>query len=309
MYIHGRGKIGYLTGEKEPAPEDSTYPTWDAENSMVMTRLVNSMEEDISSNYMCYYSAKELWDNVNQMYSDLGNQSQVYELMLKLGEIHQGENSVTKYFNSLKRLWQDLDLFNDYEWKSLEDCNHYKKTVEVNCIFKFLIGLNVEFDEVRGRIIGRQPLPSIGEVFSEVRREESHRLFMLGKKNSDSTVENSALAVGINASRTTSKRPDEKPHVWCDHCNKPRHTRDTYWKIHGKPANWKGSHEGRFNHSPVAHEAETIPSIPFNKEQMDHLLKLLKSNSGLLGTPNVSLAQTGSESNALTCHFHFYSTL
>ena len=42
---------------------------------------------------------------------------------------------------------------------------------------------------------------------------------------------------------------------------------------------------------------------------MDHLLKLLKSNSGLLGTPNVSLAQTGSESTSLTCHFHFYSTL
>ena len=72
MYICGRGKIGYLTGEKEPAPKDSIYPTWDAENSMVMTWLVNSMEKDISSNYMCYHTAKELWDNVNQMYSDLG---------------------------------------------------------------------------------------------------------------------------------------------------------------------------------------------------------------------------------------------
>ena len=41
--------------------------------------------------------------------------------------------------------------------------------VESSRIFKFLAGLNVEFDEVRGRIIGRQPLPSIGEVFSEVR--------------------------------------------------------------------------------------------------------------------------------------------
>ena len=38
MYIRGRGKIGYLTGEKKaPAPEDPTYATWDAENSMVMT--------------------------------------------------------------------------------------------------------------------------------------------------------------------------------------------------------------------------------------------------------------------------------
>ena len=85
MYIRGRGKIGYLTGDrKAPAPEDPAYATWDAENSMVMTWLVNSMDEDISSNYLCYSMAKELWDNVNQMYSDLGNQSQVYELTLKL---------------------------------------------------------------------------------------------------------------------------------------------------------------------------------------------------------------------------------
>ena len=61
MYVRGRGKIGYLTGEKnEPTPEDPTYLTWDAENSMVMTWLVNSMEEDLSSNYMCYHTAKEL---------------------------------------------------------------------------------------------------------------------------------------------------------------------------------------------------------------------------------------------------------
>ena len=300
MYIRGRGKIGYLTGEtKEPAADDATYPTWDAENSMVMTWLVNSMEEDISSNYMCYHTAKELWDNINQMYSDLGNQSQAYELTLKLGEIRQGENTVTKYFNSLKRLWQDLDLFNDYEWKSSEDCKHFKKTVEDNRIFKFLIGLNVEFDEVRGRIIGRQPLPSIGEVFSEVRREESRRLVMLGKRNLVNTIENSALAASINAGRTATKKPDEKSRVWCDHCNKPRHTRETCWKIHGKPANWKGSHEGRFTRTPAAHEAE---SVPFNKEQMDHLLKLLKSNSGSLSTPNAAIAQAGSKLNALSCH-------
>ena len=103
------------------------------------------------------------------MYSDLGNQSQIFELTLKLGEIRTGEDNVTKYFNSLKRIWQDLDLFNTYEWKSAEDGRHHKKTMEDNRIFKFLVGLNVEFDEIKGRIIGRQPLPpSIDEVFSEV---------------------------------------------------------------------------------------------------------------------------------------------
>lgn len=177
--------MGYLTGDKKaPAKKDDpAYTTWDAENSMVMTWLVNSMEEEIGANYMCYATTKELWENLNQMYSDLENQSQIFELTLKLGKIWQGEeDTVTKYFNSLKRIWQDLDLFEAYEWKSTEDSQHYKKVVEDNRIFKFLAGLEVEFDEVRGRIIGRKPLPSLGEVFSEVRREESHQNVMLGKK-------------------------------------------------------------------------------------------------------------------------------
>jgi len=68
------------------------------------------MEEEINANYMCYATTKDLWDNINQMYSNLGNQSQAYELTLKLGDIRQGGDNVTKYFNSLKILWQELDL-------------------------------------------------------------------------------------------------------------------------------------------------------------------------------------------------------
>ncbi|RVW35201.1 hypothetical protein CK203_101907 [Vitis vinifera] len=131
MYTRGRGKISCLTGDtKEPMKTDAAYATWDAENSMIMDWLLNVMEEDISANYMCYSTAKELWDNINQMYSDFGNKSQVYELEMKLREIQQGNNTVTKYFNTLKGLWQDLDLLNEYERKCPEDGNQYRKMEE-----------------------------------------------------------------------------------------------------------------------------------------------------------------------------------
>ena len=86
--------MGYLTGEKRaPIVDDPNYPTWDAENSMMMTWLVNFMEEEISSNYTCYPMAQDLWENVNQMYSNLENQSQIFELALKLGETRQGRTT------------------------------------------------------------------------------------------------------------------------------------------------------------------------------------------------------------------------
>lgn len=115
---------------------------------------------------------------------------------------------------------------------------------------------------MKGRIIGRQPLPSIGEVFSEVQREENRRFVMLGKKNLDQTVENSALATEVCAGRMVQGKLEEKPCVWCDYCNKPKYTCETCWKLHGKLANWRGKHESK-DRQASAHEAETVT---FSKE-------------------------------------------
>ncbi|RVX15199.1 hypothetical protein CK203_008073 [Vitis vinifera] len=95
-----------------PTSTNDVINTPDTENSMVMMWLVNSMDEDISSNYMCYPTAKELWDNINQMYSDLGNQSQIFELKLKLGEIQQDAtaNKANNYKHRMDekpRVWCD----------------------------------------------------------------------------------------------------------------------------------------------------------------------------------------------------------
>ena len=150
-----------------------------------------------------------------------------------------------------------------------------------------MAGFNVEFDEVRGKIIGRQPLTSLGEVFSEVRREKSRRNVMLGKKPSIGPIEKLALlgtAAAVSRSPNNQCRPNNKPRVWCDHCNKPRHTRETCWKLHGKPADWKPSEwktnkQCDSNRTPAkAHIAET-PSL--SKEQLDQLLQLYSISSSV----------------------------
>jgi transposase InsO family protein len=299
MYIRGKGKMGYLTGDrKEPDASDPQHDVWDAENSMVMTWLVNSMEEEISSNYMCYSTAKELWESVKEMYSDLENKSQIYELTLKATEIRQGNENVTKYFHSLKRIWQELDLFNTYKWNSTDDEKHHQQTVEEGRIFQFLAGLNEELDEVRGRIIGRSTLPSLGEMFSEVRREETRRSVMMGKAKSDPYPPETNALIADTAALKSSSNQRNTSNVVCDYCNRPRHTRETCWKLHGKPAHLKNGKPGPRS-VPAAHEAKK--SLP-NQDQVEELIRLLKSSS-LSGIPNASLAQTGNFSTptSLSC--------
>lgn len=67
-----------------------------------------------------------------------------------------------------------------------------------------MVGLNIDFDELRGQILGKDPLPSIREVFWEVKREESYGLVMMRQKSRNITHANFAL----NATGTKNSSPN-----------------------------------------------------------------------------------------------------
>ena len=69
--------------------------------------------------------AKQLWDTVNLMYSNLNNDSQLNDLRRKVHETKQGSLSATAYFNIFNQCWMELDLYQDFEWKREEDFLQY----------------------------------------------------------------------------------------------------------------------------------------------------------------------------------------
>ena len=66
-----------------------------------------------------------------------------------------------------------------HEWKCLKDEALYKQIIEKKYVFKFLMGVNKDLDEVYGRILGTKSLPTIQEVILKVRLEESHQKVMM----------------------------------------------------------------------------------------------------------------------------------
>ena len=88
------------------------------------------------------------------------------------------------------------------------------------------------------------------------------------------TIEGSALY-------THNSSPNNKPRKgrpWCDHCKKLGHIKETCWKIHGKPADWKPSSEryDRENHAnAAATTGNNAGASPFTKEQLEALQKML----------------------------------
>lgn len=117
LFIRGRGKFGYLSSTTtKPAEEDEESERWEAENSMIMSWLINSMDPSVGRTYLFLTTAHDIWNAVNETYSDLGNAGQWFELKTRLWRLKQGEKTVTQYYTDLKTLWQEVDMFSDYEW-------------------------------------------------------------------------------------------------------------------------------------------------------------------------------------------------
>nr|GME06576.1 Retrovirus-related Pol polyprotein from transposon RE1 [Ipomoea batatas] len=107
MYVSGRGKDEYLTGEVlKPEETDATYRQWKSENHMVMSWLINSMLPGIGENFLLYHTAKEIWDGARDTYSSSENTSELFEIETKLFELKQGDSDVTQYYNTITRFKQ-----------------------------------------------------------------------------------------------------------------------------------------------------------------------------------------------------------
>jgi len=77
----GKGKVGYLDGSL-PMPPTTTphYSSWDAKNSIVTTWFITSMEPKIGRTYLFYKIAKDIWIAMQEIYLDLENTSQCFEI-------------------------------------------------------------------------------------------------------------------------------------------------------------------------------------------------------------------------------------
>ncbi|RVW56445.1 Retrovirus-related Pol polyprotein from transposon RE1 [Vitis vinifera] len=295
LLICGKGKDEYLT-RKAVMPETTEpgFKKWKIENSMIMSWLINSMNNDIGENFLMFGTAKDIWDAAKETYSSSENISELFQVESALHDFRQGEQTVTQYYNTLTRYWQHLDLFETHSWKCSDDAATYRKIVEQKRLFKFFLGLNRELDDVRGRIMGIKPLPSLREAFSEVRREESRKKVMMGSKEQPApTLDASALAARSFNSSGGDRQKRDRP--WCDYCKKPGHYKETCWKLHGKPTDWKPKprvdKDGRA-YVATNFESTSVPEpSPFNKEQMEMLQKLLSqvgsgSTTGVAFTAN-----------------------
>jgi len=142
---------------------------------------------------MFFSTAKEIWENLCQTYSMKKDIAACYKIENKIFHTSQGSLSVTSYYGMLNGSWIELDQYQNLKMKCTDDSIALAQFLERMRIFKFLSGLNSEFDPIRIQILGKEKLPSVSKVFHIVRGEETRRSVML---DGGKSVDNSALAAG-----------------------------------------------------------------------------------------------------------------
>ncbi|KAK3035301.1 hypothetical protein RJ639_034824 [Escallonia herrerae] len=165
MFISGKGKDDYLTGTASPPQKDDpSFRMWKTENNMVMSWLIKTMDTEIGQNFLFYDTAYEIWMAAKETYSDNDNTAELFDIKGALHDLRQGEMSVTQYYNTLCHFWQQLDGFESLDWECTADASRYKKIIEKERIFKFLLGLDKSLDEVRGEFLE----PSLFQPFMKL---------------------------------------------------------------------------------------------------------------------------------------------
>ncbi|KAG8373611.1 hypothetical protein BUALT_Bualt11G0042300 [Buddleja alternifolia] len=313
-FLKGRGKIAHLTGPV-PQTSDPAFVAWDIEDSILMSWLWNSMQPEVSKNYMFLPTSKDIWDTMKRTYSKVQDASVIFEIKTKITSTKQGSLSVTDYYNQMNGYWIELDHYQDLKMVCSEDATTLTTMLERDRIVEFLAGLNPEYDQIRIQILGKKKLPSLNEVFSMIRSEEHRRIALLDESNIDKSVMISAKPVDPHtrpqnlpsasmSKNSSSRQKQNREGLWCTYCRKSKHTNDTCFKLHGKEAvlNCIGGFknlQSRNQANLASHEPYEVPEKPtsmvpklgeFSEDEISKLRSFLKT----IQSSSCSLAQTDS---------------
>ena len=95
----------------------------------------------------------------------------------------QGNMMVIEYYNTMKSFLLELNYYRDFKMQCSDDAVILKNYMERERIFEFLVGLNIEFDQVRVQILGKESMPSLNEVVSLIKAEEGRIIVMFDVPN------------------------------------------------------------------------------------------------------------------------------
>ncbi|PNY00962.1 hypothetical protein L195_g024249 [Trifolium pratense] len=111
MVLRSKNKMHFINGTL-PHLDDNDRDSfaWDRCNTMLLSWLNNSVDPEISQSILWLDSASKIWQELKEIFY----QSDVFcisDLQEEISSLKQGDNKISTYYTSLKKLRQELDNF------------------------------------------------------------------------------------------------------------------------------------------------------------------------------------------------------
>ncbi|RVW17557.1 hypothetical protein CK203_083514 [Vitis vinifera] len=273
MYIFGKDKLGYINGDSPQPPEiDHSFRRWRTENAIVKGWLINSMDLSLIANFIRFPTAKQVWDFAAITYFDGTDTSQVYDLRCRVTRMKQTGGSIEKYYNDLQGLWREIDFRRSNPMECAIDIQKYNSILQEDRVYTFLDGLDDILDKTRSDVLQIKPFPAVEQAYAFVRREEVRQTVMIsgadtppgavmaskGIKGNHHQMPPKPGALSLSSEKSNSSSKTKPPFdgMKCTHCDNSKHTRDTYFKLHGYP-DWWNDLQARKKREIIANDNHT----------------------------------------------------
>ncbi|KAL2251770.1 UNVERIFIED_CONTAM: hypothetical protein Sindi_2299300 [Sesamum indicum] len=221
-------KLDFIDGTAvRPSGNTDEFKRWNRIDSMVTTWILNCMSKELAESFMYVSSTRELWLELEARFGE-SNSPMVYQLQREIGQVMQGNMSITEYYTKLKRLWDELTCLAPTPKCICArcTCGVNKAMMEMtasNQLIQFLVGLNTVYDQAKSQILLLEPLPSVTKAYSMLIRMEKQM-----QMNVSGIEMNSGAAFQVKTHNSFKKKGFvDKRHL------------DSCFKLHGVPEWYK----------------------------------------------------------------------
>jgi len=248
--LSAKHKIAFIDGTSEcPSSTSPLYTFWQRNNAMVLSWLLNSLNENIRNSVLYFETAKELWNDLEERFGQ-SNKARLFQVQKDVSCLSQGDLDIASYYTKAKQLWDESHAVSGIPTCTCTKCecevnSRLQKYTEERKLIQFLMGLNSSYTAIRGNILMMLPFPTISQAYSLLVQEERQRLV---KSESHFLNDSASLAAAVTPKQVThqekqdpwrsgqKKIENKKPPLHCDHYKRTCHTIDKCYRLHGFPS-------------------------------------------------------------------------
>ena len=148
-----KGSLMRHLEEDRPPHSDPAYYNWLDVEGVVHRWLLDSIAPSVKGEFLSVESARAVWEAVLDSHSKKNNIATLYELVQRAANLCQGDSSVMEYNNELSALWAEIDHYMPLDPDSVD-----RKYILQLRVFQSLMGLNPEYEQLRGQLVHRETL-------------------------------------------------------------------------------------------------------------------------------------------------------